>query len=208
MINNSTRGKLIVFEGPDGGGKSTQVKLLAEMLNDFGKKVITLREPGGTIIGEKVRDILLDSKFIEMATKTELLLFMAARAQLVEEVIIPALNEGTFVICDRFIMSTIAYQGIAGGEKIEDIKNIATLATNSLNPDITIVIDVPTEVGMKRVGSKKDRMENKGFDFHHKIREGYLMLAQETNNVFIVDGTASIENLNEKIMEITKRELF
>ncbi|MHC4874607.1 MAG: dTMP kinase, partial [Planctomycetota bacterium] len=144
-------GKFIVFEGPDGSGKSTQAKLLAEDFTAQGKKVLTIREPGGTATGERVREILLDPELKEMCTRTELLLFMAARAQLVNEVIRPALTEGTFIICDRFLLSTMVYQGIAGGEEISNIRKIAEIATDSLQPDITVVVDVPTEIGMERV---------------------------------------------------------
>lgn len=201
-------GKFLVFEGPDGSGKSTQAKMLAEHLKASGKNILAVREPGGTKTGERIREILLDPKLKMMSAKTELLLFMAARSQLVSEVIRPALEQGTYVISDRFLLSTLVYQGVAGGESIDEIKNIARIATDNLEPNITFLVDVPTEIGMKRVGKNKDRMESKGFEFHKKIREGYLSLAEGEKNTHIIDGTKNISEIHEKIRGIVENEFL
>jgi dTMP kinase len=194
------RGLFIAIEGPDGSGKSTQAKVLANTLRKENYTVLEVREPGGTKAGELVRQILLNPDTGDLSIQTELMLFMAARAQLVDEVILPALKNGTIVISDRFMLSTIVYQGIAGGIPVDEIRSIGLSAAQGLSPDITFVIDVPTEIGMKRVGNKKDRMEQKGFDFHSMTRKGYLDEGKKEINAIIIDGTSSIEEVSGVII--------
>lgn len=153
------KGKLITFEGSEGSGKSTQSKLLYQYLKNKGYKVIYLREPGTTRISEKIRDILLDAKNTSMRPICETLLYMAARAQLVDEVIRPALSLGKIVICDRFLDSTLAYQGYGLGIDIQAIKCIGDFATHGIKPDLTIFLDLPVKHGLKYRSATKDRIE-------------------------------------------------
>ena len=173
-----SRGKFITIEGPEGSGKSTHSRLLCLYLKRNGYKVLHTREPGGTGVGEAIRSILLDKKNKGMSDACELFLFLAARAQVVEEVIKPALAKGYTVICDRFHDATVAYQGYGAGLGLKFIGSAGKLATGSLKPDLTILLDVETELGLKRAGTK-DRMEIKSVRFHKKVREGYLKIAKK-----------------------------
>jgi len=181
------KGKFITFEGSEGSGKSTQVRLLYNYLKKKGCSVIRIREPGTTKISEKIRDILLDPKNKEMSGLSEMLLYMAARAQIVEDVILPALKKGKIVICDRFLDATVAYQGYGGGIDIKLIKRIGKYATKSIKPDITFFLDVDVNEGLKRAGKTKDRIERKSIAYHRKVRKGYLKLAkQEPKRIKII----------------------
>lgn len=182
-------GRFIVLEGPDGSGKSTQAERLGIRLAETGRETLLLREPGGTRLGERIRAILLDPDLAETGVRAELFLFMACRAQLVEEVIRPALARGAVVICDRFLLSTRIYQGRVGGLPDEAIQSVAAIATGGLRPDRTVVIDVPAAIGLERVGEARDRMEARGLDFHQKVRQGYLDMAAEDDRIVVLDGT-------------------
>ena len=173
----SKRGVFITFEGPDGSGKSTHAKLLASWLKRRGHKVLLTREPGGTVIGAKLRRILLDSKPGSMDAIVELLLYEASRAVLVSEVIRPALKAGRTVILDRFQDSTWVYQGWAGGVDREMVERLGEIATGRLRPDRTILLDIPARQGLSRV-RRPNRMEAKPVSFHEKVRRGYLFLAR------------------------------
>lgn len=198
---------MISFEGPEGSGKSTQISLLATQLQKHGKDVITTREPGGTEIGEQIRNIIVhNSKGDEMCAETELLLFTAARAQLVREVIAPALVEGKYVLSDRYLDSSTVYQGIARKLASGPVAEINRFAVGNVMPDITVIVDVPPEVSMarlkQRVTDLPDRMERQNIDFYHKVREGYLLLAKQmTDRVILVDGTMSIEDVSKAVWE-------
>lgn len=198
---------MISFEGPEGSGKSTQISLLATQLQKHGKDVITTREPGGTEIGEQIRNIIVhNSKGDEMCAETELLLFTAARAQLVREVIAPALVEGKYVLSDRYLDSSTVYQGIARKLASGPVAEINRFAVGNVMPDITVIVDVPPEVSMarlkQRVTDLPDRMERQNIDFYHKVREGYLLLAKQmTDRVILVDGTKSIEDVSKAVWE-------
>lgn len=171
------KGKFITFEGSEGCGKSTQSKMLFDYLKAKKRNVIYLREPGGVRASELIREILLNPKN-KISAEAETLLYMAARAQVVEEIIKPALINGKTVICDRFMDSTIAYQGYGLGIDIKLIKAIGKFATQGINPDLTIFLDLPVKSGLKYRHSCKDRIEQRSINYHEKVRKGYLALAK------------------------------
>lgn len=172
------KGVFITFEGPEGSGKSTLIKAAARFFKSKGFPVLILREPGGTAISEAVREILLDRKNLKMTVETELFLYLAARAQIVREKILPALKRGKVVICDRYHDSTVAYQGYAGGIPVRLIDQPGKLSKAGLEPDFTFLLDVETEKGLKRAG-RTDRMEKKSLAFHRRVRRGFLALARK-----------------------------
>lgn len=194
----------ISFEGIDFCGKSTQIELLREYLIKQQKKVKLIREPGGTKISEKIRDILLDKKNSSMVMETEIFLFSASRAQLVREVIRPALDEKYYVLSDRFHDSSTAYQGYGRGLPLDVILKIHNLAIGNTIPDLTFIIDIPTSVALERKRQKiqadLDRIELSENAFFEKVRGGYLELAMKENRFRVIDGTDSIENIHKKII--------
>ena len=198
-------GKLISFEGSEGSGKTTQIARLAAHFQKAHRDVITTREPGGTEIGEQIRNIIVhNSKGDEMCAETELLLFTAARAQLVREVIAPALLRGAIVLSDRFLDSSTVYQGIARNLAADPVSQINRFAVGNVMPDLTIVIDVPEEVSLARLKQRAsdlpDRMERENIGFYKKVREGYLVLAKGMPERFIVvDGTKNEDAIEKKI---------
>lgn len=206
-LTSKPAGRLISFEGSEGSGKSTQISLLAAHLQKVGKEVVTTREPGGTEIGEQIRNIIVhNSKGDEMCPETELLLFTAARAQVVREVIAPALVAGKFVLSDRYLDSSTVYQGIARNLAAGPVAEINRFAVGNVMPDITVIIDVPTEVSIarlkQRVTDLPDRMERENIDFYNKVREGYLLLAKNmTDRVILVDGTKPVAQVAKAIWE-------
>lgn len=183
--------KFITLEGSEGSGKSTQAELLCRYLRKKRISFLHLREPGGAKISEAIRKILLDVKNIEMAKSCEVLLYIAARAQLVQQLILPALRKGKIVICDRFMDSTVAYQGFGCGVSVKSINEIGIFATQGLKPDLTLIFDIPTREGLKRAGKNKDRIERRSLDYHRRVRRGYLTLAKKEPRrikVIKVDG--------------------
>jgi len=204
-LKNKLSGKFVVLDGPDGCGKTVQTKLLVDWLKEQGAVVETFRDPGGTAIGEKIRQILLNPEHIQMSTRSELLLYMAARAQLWEEKIVPALKEGKCVILDRWLSSTCAYQGYAGGFGIDNVIKIATDCLERPWPDLTIILDVDLETAAKRLKRDLDRMERKGDGYHKKVREGFLELAKGRKNFVIIDGTGDIEAVHKQITGIVEK---
>lgn len=173
------KGLFITFEGGDGSGKTTQINLLKDYINNKGIKVITLREPGGVPISEKIREIILDNHNTDMDSITEMLLYAASRAQLVAQVILPALNKGDFVICDRFVDSSYVYQGFARGLGVDVIKTVNNIATQRVVPDITFFMDIDPYTAIKRRfdAGKPDRLEMESISFHRKVYDGYVALA-------------------------------
>ena len=198
------KGLFITFEGADGCGKTTQLTLLDEYFNKAGRKTLLTREPGAGILGARIREILLNYDG-EVSPNCESFLFLADRAQHVEGMIKPALEEGTIVLCDRYTDSTLAYQGYGRELDMERIKYLNNLATSGLKPDLTIVFDVDIETSLSRVGKSKDRMESAGVDFFNRVRRGYLEIAkQEPDRVKIIDSSDTIENVHKKVVEIVE----
>ena len=175
------KGILITLEGNEGSGKSTQIKLLYEYLKKRGKRVFLTREPGGTSVSDGIRAVLLDNKNKRMTALTETLLYMASRAQLVEEVIKPRLKRGEIVLCDRWLDATLAYQGYAGGVDKKWIEGLGNVATQGIRPGLTLFLNLPLQIGLRRAISHKkaDRMERKNTRYHEKVRKGYLAIAKK-----------------------------
>ena len=196
------KGMFITFEGADGCGKTTQMKLLAEYLEEEGVSVVITREPGGKGLGEKVREILLNYDG-PVSDRCESFLFLADRAQNIDTIVNPAVEEGKIVLCDRHIDSTVAYQGYGRGLDIERIKMLNNIATNWRKPDLTLVFDIDVETSMKRVGAEKDRMESAGIEFHNRVRDGYLEIAkQEPQRIKVIDASKSIEEIHREVIKI------
>ena len=195
-------GYFISFEGGDGSGKSTQIQILREFLEERGYDVILTREPGGTPISEKIRSIILDKANSEMDDMTEALLYAAARAQLVSQIIRPALEEGKVVICDRFVDSSMAYQAYARGLG-DSVKTINAFAVGDCMPDLTILLKVNPQVGSSRIGNReRDRIELASIDFHKKVYEGYLQLEKlYPERIVGIDAADTIENISGIISE-------
>jgi dTMP kinase len=199
------RGKFITFEGSEGCGKSTQSKVLYKYLKAKGYNVIYLREPGGTKISERIRKILLDPKN-HISPICETLLYIAARAQLVYEIIKPALSKGKIVICDRFLDSTLAYQGYGLGIDIDFIKRVGKLVTCAIKPDLTILLNLPVKDGLKYRKLRKDRIEKRSLKYHQRVRKGYLKLAsQEPRRIKIVKVDNDKNKTQFKIRKIIER---
>ena len=199
-MNDKLTGKFLVLDGPDGCGKSTQARLLSEWIAEQGVDVVSYRDPGTTVIGEKIRDILLDTAHEGMSDNVEVLLYMAARAQLWKEHIGPDLKAGKCVLMDRWVSSTCAYQGWAGGFGIEKVLKIGTDALDRLWPDVTVVLDVDLDTARKRMQRDLDRMEQKGDVYHAKVREGFLKLVDYCDDVKVVDATKRVEEVHETIL--------
>jgi dTMP kinase len=193
------RGKLITFEGIDGSGKTTQINMLNNYLSTKGYDVVLTREPGGTPLGDIIREVLLNPENKGMSAKAETMLFLASRAELVAKVIAPALKKGKVVVCDRFYDSTIVYQGIARSLGIEKILDVSLWATSGIKPDLTFLLSVNIDASESRMilGTKvRDRIENEEKDFKQKIQEGYLEIAKKNKNRFVViDGDKDIESI-------------
>jgi dTMP kinase len=198
-LKNKFQGKFIVLDGPDGCGKSTHAKLLVQWLHEQGATVSRFRDPGDTAIGEKIRDILLDRQHEAMSTRTELLLYMAARAQLWAEKISPALRENGCVVLDRWLSSTCAYQGFAGGFGMDKVIKIAADCLERVWPDLTIILDVDLKTASQRLKQHLDRMEAKGDQYHQKVREGFLELARTQKGFAVVDASGDVEIVHKKV---------
>ena len=201
------KGIFITFEGPEGCGKSTHSRLLCGFLKKRGYDCLLTREPGGTKAGEEIRRILLHSDGVKISDLTELFLFEAARAEIVEEMIKPSLAKGKVVICDRFGDATVCYQGYAGGIDIHSIERLNTVATDGVVPDITILLDIDTITGLGRAKSKgTDRMEKKEIAYHKRVRAGYLRLAKTyPGRIKIVKVDGSIEEVQRHVRREVER---
>lgn len=197
------KGKFITFEGSEGSGKSTQSKLLYRYLKNKGYPVVYLREPGGTKISEKIRNILLDPGNKSMQPMCEMLLYMAARAQVVGEVIESALKEGKVVICDRFSDSTLTYQGYGLGIDIKLIRYIGDFVTAGIKPDLTVFLDLPLKKGLKNCGRVKDRIEKRPLDYHRRVRRAYIKLAAfEPRRIKVIKVDSDKVNTQKKIKKL------
>ena len=195
-------GLFISFEGIDGCGKSTQADLLRSYLESKGEQVELLREPGGTALSEQIREILLNPNNEKMDPSTESILLSASRAQLTREIIIPALERGNVVICDRYADSTLAYQGYGRGINLEWLEKLNAFATAGLKPDITLLVDLPVDEALNRMQSKSfDRIEMEGIEFLDKVRSGYFELTDRfSKRYFMIDGMETIEEMSKKII--------
>jgi dTMP kinase len=200
------KGIFISFEGTDGTGKSTQIKLLKGHMEDLGRETLCLREPGGTLIGEKIRDILLDIENSEMDSRTEALLYAASRAQLVSQVIKPALDDGRVVICDRYVDSSYAYQGFARGLG-EPVRDINEFATGGLMPDITFLLMLDAEKAIQRIKDHPfDRIESEGSGFMGEVGRAYLKIAEKyPDRIAVIDASRPVEVISDEIIEKTER---
>jgi len=203
------KAKFITFEGSEGCGKSTQSRLLYNYLRSRGLKVIYLREPGGTKVSEKIRKILLDAKNDKMGAACEMLLYMASRAQVVQEIIKPALEKGQNVICDRFLDSTVAYQGFGLGMDITLIKYLGNFATTGIKPDLTVFLDLPIKKGLKHRQAAKDRIERRSFLYHRRVKNGYLNIArQEPRRFKIIRVNADKSVTQQNIRKLVGNYVF
>ena len=183
-----------VIDGVDGAGKSTQIDLLTECLRSLGKDVVQCRDPGGTELGNNVRELLLNNKDIDIDPVTEMFLFMSSRSQMVRQVIMPAIESGKTVVCDRFLMATIVYQGHAGRVNIDDIRQVGQVATAGLKANHTFVLDLPAETALARIDRGFDRMESKGIDFMNDVRAGFQTETKhDPESCTLIDATQSIE---------------
>jgi dTMP kinase len=212
-VKGPDMGAFITFEGPDGSGKSTQIELLAHHLRLIGWNVLTTREPGGTPIGDQIRNVLHDVANTEMVFEAEILLYSASRAQLVGQVIRPALAHGTIVLSDRYADSTIAYQGYGRGLDLSVLRRITDFATGGLAPDLTIYLDLPVEQGLERKrqalsqrSGEWNRLDQEDVEFHQRVRQGYLELAAaEPERWLCVDARPSVAEIQRRIREAVER---
>jgi len=208
-MSSSNNAKFITFEGIDGCGKSTQAKLLLEYMNKSGVESILVREPGGTNISESIREILLHSSSGQMGDRTESLLMTASRAQLTQEVIIPNMEQGKFVIADRYSDSTLAYQGGGRNLDIEWLIELNNYATFTLLPDITFFVDIRSEEALRRLDSNKDRIEGEGIEFQARVRKTYHELAERFNDRYVIlDGYGEIDDIHQKVLNEMIRRKF
>lgn len=232
MSSEATRGHFIVIDGPDGSGKSTQTRLLADRLLSAGIDVECVRDPGGTVVSEKIRELLLDPSVPDMDTVTEMFLYMASRTEMVDQIIRPAIEEGRTVLCDRFVSSTIVYQGVVGGVDIDGILAAGHLACGKIWPDLTLLLDIPASHSTKRMNRKHDRMELKGItkqktrakalplfpgaaldrqeilEYRARIAEGFRNLAASAPKHYVqLDGRGSVEEVAERIWKVVERVL-
>ena len=192
-----------VFDGVDGAGKSTQLAMLAEWLTERGHQVRTCTDPGSTKLGDRIRELLLGNHDIALGSRAETLLFVTARAQLVAEIIVPALKAGEVVICDRFTMSTVVYQGLAEDVDESEIHLMNDFATGGIRPDMTFVFDLPTESAVERLGQSLDRMESRGPEYLERVRQGFAAAAATMNGpVSVIDATKSIDDIQQELREI------
>ena len=206
----------ITFEGPEGSGKTTQMELLRDYLEEKGYSVLATREPGGTSIGDQIRAILLDPRNTEILPASEALLFSAARAQIVHQVIRPYLQQGGIVLCDRYADSTLVYQGYGHGLDLEMLHTITALATGGLKPDLTIYLDIDVEEGLRRKlaaheaeRTEWNRLDQQELDFHRRVREGYLeMAAKEPERWLVIDATQSVEAIQAAIRGKVEEKLL
>jgi len=201
----------VTFEGPEGSGKSTQIKLLAEALTARGCAVLTLREPGGTSIGDQIREVLHDLRNREMHPRAEILLYNAARAQIVEQQIKPQLARGGIVLCDRFADSTVAYQGYGRGLDLDDVRHIVAFATQHLKPDLTLYLDIDVEAGLERRrvgGGEWNRMDDQAVEFYRRVRDGYLkLMADEPQRWVKIDAARSVAEVQQEIWSVVQSRI-
>ncbi len=193
-------GRLYVIDGPDGAGKTTQAARVAAYLRERGREVLVLREPGGTPVGEAIRDVLLDPE-TDLTATAEMVLYQAARAQLVEAVVRPALEAGTDIVLDRFTYSTVAYQAFGLGLDADAVRQVAELVTGGIRPQRVFILDLDPETGLERLQGDRDRIEGRPRDFHRRVREGFLAEAERLGeDAVVVDATRSMDDVTQAIL--------
>jgi len=199
----------ITLDGIDGSGKSTQIELLANWLKTQGHTVETHRDPGSTKLGSAVREILLHREDIPLATTTEMLLYMAARAQLVAENIRPALQNGVTIVCDRFLLANVVYQGSAGGLNVDDLWRVGKIATANCMPDVTIVLDLDPELAASRIQRGHDRLEKRGLQYFEKVREGFLQQINHcTGTTAVINAETDVQSIHQKIVDVVANAIY
>lgn len=206
----TARGRFITVEGGEGAGKSSNLAFIRSLLEAAGKQVLFTREPGGTPLGEAIRELLLGHKHTGMADETELLLMFAARAEHLRQKILPALDQGVWVLCDRFTDASFAYQGAGRGISLEKISILQQFVQGSLRPDLTLLLDLPVETGLQRAGrrSEPDRFEREARDFFEKVRAGYLQIAaQEPDRVQVIDASPALPVVQAQISRVIEQYL-
>lgn len=204
------KGLFVTFEGIDGCGKTTQIEKLSSELESSGIPYVLIREPGGTEIGEKIRTILLDKANSRMHARTEILLYEAARAQIVEERILPEIKEGKVVICDRFFDSTMAYQGFARGLGQETVEMLNGFSTAGLSPDVTFLLDLDEQTAYERRhgrSDEEDRLEAEGLAFMRKVREGYLAISRNNERIHVIDAASSPDEIFQRVKQVVREVL-
>jgi len=206
MAEPAKRGKFIVLDGPEGSGKSTQVRLLAARLAEAGIETTCVRDPGGTPVSERIREVLLDADLPDMDPLTEMFLYMASRTEMVDRAIRPAMEAGRTVIADRFISSTVVYQGYAGGIDPQEILRVGHLACRDTWPDLVVLLDVSAEEGFGRIHREHDRMERKGLAFHERVVEGFRRLARaDAEHHVLVDAGGSVDEVAARVWKAVER---
>lgn len=205
MATQDRPGIFICLEGGDGTGKTTQAERLASRLREEGRQVVLCRDPGGTALGEEIRNILLHRREISICTAAEMLLYMASRAELTEEVIRPALAEGSIVVSDRFLTSNLVYQGYAGGLDVEKLRQVGLLAVGGLLPDVSIVLDMPADEAVRRIARGFDRLESRGIEYLEKVRDGFLQEAcRFADRMTVVRADRTPDEVHEAVMRIVR----
>jgi len=196
------------IDGGDGAGKSTQCGLFRQWLEGLGHQVVACRDPGSTPLGEAVRELLLHRHDLEIHRRSEMLLYMAARAQMVEQIIRPALQQGRTVLCDRYLLANVVYQGYGGGLDVATLWEVGRVATGGLMPDLTIVLDMPAEAAAGRIRRGLDRMEQQGDDFHARVREGFLREAQRRpGEIVVVDAAGTVDEVQAEIRRLAEQAI-
>jgi len=209
-VTETRHGWLLVLDGPEGAGKTTQAEHLVQHLRDTGREATSVRDPGSTPVSERIREVLLDRRLPEMDARTEVFLYMASRAEMVARIIRPALNVGLVVVCDRFVSATVAYQGYAGGIDPDLIWDLGRTACGGLEPDLTVILDLPVQEGLARARqlAEPDRIEAKDPAYHEKVRQGFLAMAEARPEVFaVVDASRPPDAVADAIWEAAKRVL-
>jgi len=207
VVNNSYKGKFITFEGVEGAGKTTNIDFIAKKIKEAGHEILLTREPGGTEVGESIREILISKELPEMHSTTELLLMFAARAEHVQRVILPALNDGMWVLCDRFTDATYAYQGAGRGLDTRNISLLENMVQGNLRPDYTFLFDLDAEIGLSRARTRgeTDRFEQQHIDFFNRVREQYLKMAHDDKDRFrLVEAQYKLEAVQTQILKFVE----
>ena len=194
---------LIVFDGMDGAGKTTQIELFVQWLSELGHEVVRCQDPGDTLIGKKMRELLLGKHEIPISMRSELLMFMTARSQLVEEIIRPAISDGKTVVCDRYVFSTVVYQGYGGGIDPDTVWQLNEFAVDGCNADLTFLFVVDPEIAVQRLGPGLDRMESRGIEYFNKLRDGFFRESKRwPQGVELIDGNAAVKDIQQRLREL------